>query len=234
MDYHVFKSMLNRYYSRYIGGESRPVFLDVSTDFPALSAVTENFADIRREFDQLMQCQTELPQYHVIDPGEREISADEAGRNWNVFMLEILGHKPSSNRARCPQTCRALSRVPNLLQAFFSILEPGKSIPEHEGPYLGYLRYHLALRVPAADPPHLVIRGEEYQWNEGEAVLFDDTWPHSVKNNSKSVRAVLVVDVMRPMPMMPALLNRFTSNVVARHTYGRSVARKVEQFGNAA
>ena len=43
--------------------------------------------------------------------------------------------------------------IPNLFQAFFSILEPGKSIPAHEGPYCGYLRYHLGLIVPEESPP---------------------------------------------------------------------------------
>jgi aspartyl/asparaginyl beta-hydroxylase (cupin superfamily) len=32
-----------------------------------------------------------------------------------------------------------------MVQAFFSILDPGKSVPENEGPYLGYLRYNLGL-----------------------------------------------------------------------------------------
>ena len=88
-------------------------------------------------------------------------------------MLEILGHRLDSNRALCPETSRLLERVPNLIQAFISILEPGKSVPEHEGPYRGYLRYHLGLRIPKENPPKLVINGQDYIWKEGEAVMFD-------------------------------------------------------------
>ena len=108
-------------------------------------------------------------------------------KRWNVFLLEIMGHRPAQNRASCPETCRAIEQVPNMIQAFFSILEPGKSVPEHEGPYLGYLRYHLGVRVPVRNPPKLVVNGQDYVWKEGEAVLFDDSWPHSVVNHSEEL-----------------------------------------------
>jgi len=174
----------------------------------------------------------DLPQYHEVDPGERAIS-NTTPKRWNVFMLEVMGHKPAKNRAACPETCHALEQVPNLVQAFFSILDPGKSIPEHEGPYLGYLRYHLGVRVPRQNPPKIVVNAQDYVWKDGEAVLFDDRWPHSVVNTSSELRAVLIVDVRRPMPPVADLCNRFLVDVVGHHTYGRAVARKAEAFANA-
>jgi aspartyl/asparaginyl beta-hydroxylase (cupin superfamily) len=233
VDYHIFKSLVNGFLSRYVGGARRPTFFEVETTYPALAEVTASFAAIRAEFRRLRAEWAELPRYHDIDAGEAKIS-DVTARNWNVFLLEILGHRPALNRACCPETCRVLDRVPGLVQAFFSILDPGKSIPEHEGPYLGYLRYHLGLDIPRHDPPKLVVNARDYIWKEGEAVLFDDSWPHSVENRSRSARAVLVVDVMRPMPWLPSLVNRFVTGVVARHTYGRKVARKAEEFAAAS
>ena len=94
-------------------------------------------------------------------------------------MLELLGHKPAANRARCPATVAALEKVPGVLQAFFSVLDPGKCIPAHDGPYVGYLRYHLGLRVPAENPPQIRVAGQPYTWKEGESVMFDDSWPHA-------------------------------------------------------
>ena len=229
MDYHVFKSALNWYLARHIDALRRPVFFDVAKAYPSLAAVTEAYPVIRAEFDRLLSEWQSLPQYHEIDPGEAKISRTTA-RKWSVFLLEILGHRPEANRACCPETCRALDRVPNLIQAFFSILDPGKSIPEHEGPYLGYLRYHLGLRVPAHNPPRLIVKGQPYTWKAGEGVLFDDSWPHSVENNSSETRAVLVVDVRRPMPALPGLVNRFVTNFIGRHTYGRKLARKADEF----
>jgi aspartyl/asparaginyl beta-hydroxylase (cupin superfamily) len=229
VDYHVFKSALNWYLAKHISGPRRPVFFDIEKTYPSLAAVTSSYPAIRAEFERLLTEWQALPLYHQIDPGEAKISETTA-KKWSVFLLEILGHRPQENRACCPETCRVLDRVPNLIQAFFSILDPGKSIPEHEGPYLGYLRYHLALRVPAKNPPKLFVKSQEYIWKPGEAVLFDDSWPHSVQNSSTEMRAVLVVDVRRPMPFLPALLNTFVTDVIARHTYGRKVARKAEEF----
>jgi aspartate beta-hydroxylase/beta-hydroxylase len=106
-------------------------------------------------------------------------------------------------------------------------------VPEHEGPYLGYLRYHLGVRVPSQNPPKLIVNRQDYVWREGEAVLFDDSWPHSVVNSSDETRAVLIVDVRRPLPLVADLVNRLLIDVVGRHTYGRALARKAEEFATA-
>lgn len=232
VDYHILKAVANAFFGMFMGSKKRPTFFNIAEAYPELDHVTRAYPAIRMEFDQLISEWRELPQYHEVDPGERAISATTP-RRWKVFLLEIMGHRPAQNRACCPQTCRALEKVPNMIQAFFSILEPGKSVPEHEGPYLGYLRYHLGVRVPARNPPKLVVNGQDYVWKEGEGVLFDDSWPHSVVNSSDELRAVLIVDVRRPLPLVADLCNRFLVDVLARHTYGRSVARKAEAFASA-
>jgi hypothetical protein len=43
---------------------------------------------------------------------------------------------------------------------------------------------------------------------------------------------VLIVDVRRPLPLLADLFNRFLTDVIARHTYGRAVARKAEDFAH--
>jgi aspartyl/asparaginyl beta-hydroxylase (cupin superfamily) len=232
LDYHVFKSIANAFFGVFIGRRTRPTFFDIKKSYPGLDHVTRAYPAIRQEFDRLLAEWNELPQYHEIDPGERAISSTTPKR-WNVFLLEIMGHRPAYNRACCPETCRALEQVPNMIQAFFSILDPGKSVPEHEGPYLGYLRYHLGVRVPAKEPPKLIVNSQDYVWAEGQAVLFDDSWPHSVVNTSNELRAVLIVDVRRPLPWLADLANRLIVDVIARHTYGRSLARKAEAFAAA-
>jgi aspartate beta-hydroxylase/beta-hydroxylase len=177
----------------------------------------------------VLQSQTSLPEYHDVDPGEKAISSTTA-KKWSVYMLYNQGHKPEANRALCPETARLLDGIPNLVQAFFSVLDPGKSIPLHEGPFYGYLRYHLALRVPRENPPSIFVNYQKYTWKEGEAVMFDDSWPHEVVNHSKEQRVVLIIDVMRRMPFMPSLVNRFVTGVIARHTYGKKVAQRVEKL----
>ena len=229
VDYHIFKSMLNSYIGLHMDRARRPTYFNISEAYPALDAVTNAYPAIRKEFEQIVAEGLSLPQYHEVDSGERAISSTTPKR-WNVFLLECLGCKVEANRMRCPESCRALASVPNMIQAFFSILDPGKSVPEHEGPYLGYLRYHLGLRVPKQNPPKIVVNSQEYVWKEGEAVLFDDSWPHSVVNHSDEMRAVLIVDVRRPLPFSADIVNRFVTDVVGRYAYGRPVVRKATQF----
>jgi len=232
LDYHVFKSIANGFFGLFIGRKQRPTFFDIKEFYPELDLVTQAHPLIQKEFDRLTAERNDLPQYHEVDPGERDISAATPKR-WNVFLLEITGHRLAQNRACCPETCRVLEKVPNMIQAFFSILDPGKSVPEHEGPYLGYLRYHLGVRVPTRNPPKLIVNRQDYVWKEGEGVLFDDSWPHSVVNHSDEIRAVLIVDVRRPLPWFADLCNRFLTDVIARHTYGRAVARAAAAFAEA-
>lgn len=231
MDYHPFKALVNWYFARQVGGTQRPVFFEIASVNPALCAVTANYSVIREELERLLARGMPIPRYHDIDPGQAEIAAVvDPDRRWNVFMLYLLGHKLQSNRALCPKTSEALDQIPDLIQAFFSILDPGKSVPLHRGPYLGYLRYHLALHVPAENPPKLVVNGEDYVWKFGEAVIFDDTWPHEVVNTSDDIRSVLIVDVLRPMPLVPSLVNKLLAQCLARLTYGRAVARRIREY----
>ncbi len=228
MDYHIFKSAINRFLARYVGYDRRPTFFDINQINPALNLITQNFPIIQTEFQQALQQMKSLPRYHDIDPGEKEISA-VTEKNWNVFMLFLLGQKPEQSCLLCPETSRLLEQVPNLIQAFFSILEPGKSIPLHEGPYLGYLRYHLGIQVPVENPPQIIVNNQAYTWQEGQAVMFDDSWPHAVENNCEDTRTVLIIDVFRPLPFLPNLVNKFVTNVIARYTYGRNVMKRIRQ-----
>lgn len=117
-----------------------------------------------------------------------------------------------------------LEEIPNLLCGWFSILEPKKSIKAHSGRYRGFLRYHIAFKVPADAPPKLRVKDESYEWKERESVLFDDRHEHEVYNESADYRIVLIVDVMRPLPWHFHLLNlvavKSLSLIVAKPTAG--------------
>ncbi len=230
MDYHYFKDIVNNTFAKAIDADNRPTFFEVNPKFPALHNITQNFETIKSEFEQAIEQLDNLPKYHEVDPGESEIS-NTTEKNWNVLMLYLLGYKPEKNRTLFPKTCDLLKDIPNLVQAFFSILEPGKSVPKHKGPYLGYLRYHLGIQVPKQNPPSIIVNDKPYTWKESEAVMFDDSWPHEVINEATESRVVLIIDVLRPMPWWPQILNRFVTNVIAKYTYGRQVVSRVQNSG---
>ncbi|MCE4554690.1 aspartyl/asparaginyl beta-hydroxylase domain-containing protein [Roseateles cellulosilyticus] len=230
MDYHSPKRAVNHLLLRYAGQQQRPVFFDIDVVYPSLRALERAYALIRAECDALLAERVDMPRYHDVNRPATAISATTPG-DWKVFMLELLGHRPGTNRALCPATCAALAEVPGVLQAFFSVLDPGKSIPAHDGPYLGYLRYHLGVRVPRRNPPIIRVAGQRYEWKEGEGVLFDDSWPHEVINEASEPRVVLIVDVPRPLPLLPRLVNHFVLWGLAAPLYGKKVVQKADRHG---
>lgn len=217
--------LFNPFFDLYTGGHRRPTFFDIDVTAPQLRIFDQHYAEVRQELERLLQQRQAIPRYHDIDPWQYKISGvEQSERDWKVFMLYAQGQKPAANRVLCPVTSGLLDGIPGLFQAFFSILEPGKSIPGHCGPYRGYLRYHLGLRVPRENPPAIVVNGQRYVWREGESVLFDDSWFHWVENHASEVRAVLIVDILRPYPALPHFVNLLIFNLIGR-LYGKKVMR---------
>lgn len=194
---------------RWAGGESRPVFFDVERTLPELRRVDEAFDTIRAELEAVLAGRDRIPRYHEVDGGQKNISPRD-GQAWRTYFVSMhWAGEALATRSACPRTAAIVESIPNYLQGFFSILEPGTDVPTHNGPALNYLRYHTALIVPEKDPPTLRVRDRHYTWKEGESLLFDDSWNHEVFNNSEQMRVVLVVDVMRPMPFPLHVYNLF-------------------------
>ncbi|MGK3943979.1 aspartyl/asparaginyl beta-hydroxylase domain-containing protein [Streptomyces caeruleatus] len=224
---------LNSWFRETAGGDGRPAVFDIDETFPALRQIDRAFADIRKEFLVAAETVGVLPTYHELDPLQRQISATTP-HDWRMFYLYAMGSVAADNARLCPRTVDTLRRVPHLFQASFSVLDPGKSIPAHEGPYFGYLRYHLAVEVPTDVPPRIRVRDVVHTWREGGSFLFDDSWDHEVFNTSAQRRVVLIVDVLRPMPRLQHLSNRFFACLM-RFFYGRPVLRRLTaQRGRAA
>lgn len=218
---------LNSWILTTAGGESRPALFDIDRTCPALRVVDTAFEVIREEAQAVLADRRSVPVYHEVDPEQHCISA-VTPHDWRVYYLWIMGLRAEPNATRCPRTTAALERVPGLFQAHFSVLDPGKSIPAHRGPYAGYLRYHLALEVPAADPPRLRVADRVHTWREGESLLFDDSHEHEVVNTATERRVVLIVDIARPMPRGQRLAHRVATRV-AREVYGKNVLRRARE-----
>ncbi len=182
----------------------RPIFRN--DQFPWLAALEAQAPAIRDELNGLLSERQQLPSFHELSPDVGMITSDD---QWKTFVFMGYGLRSERNLARCPATARALQGIPGLRTAFFSILEPGKRIPPHTGPYNGVLRLHLGLVVPEpAERCWIEVGGERYHWKEGEAVVFDDLYLHQVHNDTEGLRAVLFVDFERPCRAPVRWLNR--------------------------
>jgi aspartyl/asparaginyl beta-hydroxylase (cupin superfamily) len=129
--------------------------------------------------------------------------------DWKIFPLIAYGIRSQPNIALCPKTWRILQCVPGLKTAMFSILEPGKPIPPHRGPYNGVLRLHLGLIVPEPrDRLGIRVGVERRHWEEGRVLIFDDAFEHEVWNEATQTRVVLFVDFAKPLRFPANVLNR--------------------------
>jgi aspartyl/asparaginyl beta-hydroxylase (cupin superfamily) len=115
---------------------------------------------------------------------------DETG--WRYFGLFGEGRALEVNRALCPRTSSACSRVPGLVNAGFSLFLPGTHLYPHRGERAGELRCHLALVVPQGDVA-LRFGAETRRWERGRCLVFDDTFEHEAWNHADSERVVLIV-----------------------------------------
>jgi aspartate beta-hydroxylase len=61
----------------------------------------------------------------------------------------------------------------------------------------------IPARADGTSSNRLKIDGNGYELREGAELLWDDTYPHEAWNDSEQVRAVLMLDVMRPGMSLP-------------------------------
>ncbi len=165
--------------------------------FPWTQSLCCQWRQIRSELDLLLEQRDRLPNFQDI---VIEASAITQDAGWKTFWLAGVGMDCGANRRQCPQTAQLLNRIPGLRTAFFSILAPGKHIPNHRGAYNGLLRLHLALKVPSPlERCRIRIGDQVVNWREGEVLIFDDSFQHEVWNDTLGERVVLFVDFARPL-----------------------------------
>lgn len=117
---------------------------------------------------------------------------------WKTFEFQFFGIKQLQNQERCPRTTELLALIPELITAQFSVLHPHSHILPHKGYSKIILRNHLPLIVPGDKQCGIKIEEETHYWQEGELVVFDDSFTHEAWNHTDKMRVVLMFDVAKP------------------------------------
>jgi beta-hydroxylase len=173
--------------------------------FPWTKAIERDWRAIRAELDRVLTRKDDLPGFHELSTDVAVISQD---RGWKTFFLCGYGFRSANNIKLCPETWRVCQNIPGLITVMFSILEPGKHLPPHRGPYNGVLRLHLGLIVPEPrEQLGIRVENDVYRWREGEAVIFDDAYEHEAWNRTPHTRVVLFVDFIKPLQQPARFLN---------------------------
>ena len=175
---------LRRLYDRRI---ATPAVLDPAAYFPAAGRFHGSWQALRAEALAIQERLSTVPRFHELMPQQAEISANDQ-RDWRLFVLKAYGVAMEKNARCCPRLAALVESAPEVLSAALSFLAPGKHIPEHRGPFRGVIRFYLALSVPpAADGlpgARLTVDGVEHRLGDGQWLLWDDTYPHEIRNDS--------------------------------------------------
>ncbi|MBS0319454.1 MAG: aspartyl/asparaginyl beta-hydroxylase domain-containing protein [Proteobacteria bacterium] len=195
-------------------------YLDLAR-FPELEKITSRWTEIRDEAMRLY----EAGQVRA-STGKNDLGFDSFFKyGWKRFYLKWYDEPLQSARELCPRTVEILQSVPSVHGAMFALLPPGGKLGVHRDPYAGSMRYHLGLSTPKAPGCRIIVDGEPYEWKDGEAVMFDETYIHWAENRTDTPRMILFADVERPLtnPLVRGI-NRW----VSQHLIKASASPNVE------
>lgn len=179
-------------------------------EFPELDLLRQNWQTIREEA-------LELVRQDYFDATKRPGTGgyyDVGFRTffkygWGRFYLNWYGYSHHSARRLCPKTVEILEKVPAVHGAMFAYLPKGSQLTRHADPIAVSLRYHLGLATPNSDDCFINVDGRHLSWRDGEAIMFDETYLHFVRNDTDADRLILMCDVKRPLNPLGAVFNFF-------------------------
>jgi len=196
--------------------------------FPWIEHIERNWTVIREELEAVLADREALPNFQDISKDQIEITDDD---KWKTYFLYGYGFEAKLGVETCPKTAALMRQIPGMTTAMFSILSPRKHILDHRGPYKGVLRYHLGLIVPREARKCRIRVGEDFRhWEEGESMVFDDTFNHEVWNDTDETRVVLFVDVLRPLPSPWDQINRMIVKAIGYSPFVLDAKRNQEAW----
>ena len=203
------------------------VFFD-NEDFPITKVLEDKYPIIKGEFEKMQDRLNDFAPFQEISPDQIYISNDD---KWKMFFLKAGKVKFERNCQEFPETMKIIDSEKNLVSAYFSVIGPRKMLMPHEGPWCGVLRIHLGLQIPTEGKGcTLVVNQQEYRWEEGKAVVFDDTYEHIAVNMTDKDRIVLFLDYMRPLPWPLNWLNHFVVYMARFFPYFRIPVQKHKEW----
>ncbi|MBD1573108.1 aspartyl/asparaginyl beta-hydroxylase domain-containing protein [Vibrio sp. S17_S38] len=161
--------------------------------FPELDILQNNWELIRDEALALYE------NGHIAIKNDLPSSSFYKDNRWTSFYLKVYDCDISSARELAPKTMELIDQVPGMNLALFACLNPGKKLGKHHDPFALSLRYSLGLNTPNSKDCAISVDGQWRTWNDGESILFDETYAHHTHNDSDTPRIILMSDIDRPL-----------------------------------
>jgi len=202
-------------------GTRTPEFLDKDAYFPMNRVFEEpdNFKALKEEVENILEKTGDgdsLTMTSDTFSGQNKYIGSDIRREngktkaWRVINIKAGDEYSAAAHKYFPSLVRILKGCPQIGTCVVSVLQDGVHIPIHVGYYKGIMRYMIPVVVPKdRENVFLCVNELKYCWTEGVGVLWDDTYPHKVYNNTDEIRVVIYMDVVRPLSWGLNALNRF-------------------------
>ena len=217
-----------------------PEFLDKNKYFPNnyLFEKPENFQILKKEVVDVLSKTDNgdslVMTYDTYSGENKYIGSDKINDNgkikaWRLINIKVGKEYTKDAYNHFPFLVKLLEDIPEVCSCVISVLQEGVRIPIHNGYYKGIMRYMIPLIVPKdRENVFLCVNEKKYNWTEGEGVLWDDNYPHKVYNNTKEIRVVIYMDVIRPLCGVANYLNKQFLNLISNTKIVKDEIRKTE------
>lgn len=199
-------------------------FLDKDKFFPKNKLFEKKFYEIKYEIIRLLNSNNNGNNFNLWSNsfgGENSKITEKISKNnkgWRLYSIKYGENFQKDTKKNFPTLFSILKSCPEVINCIVSVLEEKSKILIHNGPYKGVMRYMLPIIVPKdKDNVYLCNNYEKYIWTEGVGVLWDDTYPHKVFNNTNETRVVLFMDIERNnLPKILKKLNKISINFITK------------------
>jgi aspartate beta-hydroxylase len=170
--------------------------------FAWIPAYEQRYEEIKRELLVLLPAKQGERVFDSEALENENLRGYRTTPSWTGYYFYRHGERREDNCAACPVTAAALDAIALIRirehgpEVLHSVFTPGTHLLPHRGVTNARAVSHLPLIVPADCA--LRVGGEERRWNEGQTLVFDDTYEHEAWNRSHQVRVVLIADVWNP------------------------------------
>jgi len=180
-----------------------PIWRNPLRDVPMATFLEANYPTIRAELDAILASEGT---FSGLDMQTRnaETQFGPRGDDWLTAYMVRNAEFFDSVCAHAPRTCELLRSRPEVAEcrsggsgAGFLRMRPGGRLKPHYG-NAPRLSVHLGLIVPSQGEISIQVGYESMRWQEGKALVFDDTFIHNVVHNGVEPRYVMNVWMCHP------------------------------------
>ena len=179
---------LQRPVSRYVPGLTSKPWHN-KHDYPFIAKLEAGCNDIREELLYNLEHHS-----HLFTEEQENL---HVGGNWTELRIKSSGYGFTKQTKFFPKTMKHIRDCgQDFTSIKFSAIQPGTHIRTHTGPSNERLRIHLTLIHTGG--AKIRVGTEWHTWEQGKAIIFDDSWEHEVIHTGPDIRAVLIMDIWHP------------------------------------